>query len=199
MADPKPPFVRFEARPVEDRTASQEAGHYVYKDVVYALITPAGTKDCIEKVAEDWLRDTEEGVRQERLPQSWLDAWKFAYKSWVENREIPVNGIPLDAWPAISPAQHKNCLDANIRTVEELAEATEEGLSRLGMGARALKEKAKAYLETSADTGKVSEELAAMRNQIDALLTRDKEREEELKKLVAENAKLTTALEKEKA
>ena len=40
----RPPYVQFEMRAVEDRQASIDAGHYVAKDVAYAIITPAGSR-----------------------------------------------------------------------------------------------------------------------------------------------------------
>jgi DNA repair exonuclease SbcCD ATPase subunit len=182
--------VIFEERAVEDRAATIESGHYSVKDVHYAIITPAGTKDRIEKIASEWLKDLEEAVRQERFPQTWLDAYKAAYKSWCETREVPENGIPVGSWPGISPAQHKMLLDLNLRTVEQVAEATEEAISRMGMGGRALKAKAQAYLDASEDVGKTSAELESLRQKVDELLARDKEREEQLKTLEAENKAL---------
>ena len=191
--DAKPPFVIFETRAVEDREQSIAEGHYVAKDVVYAIITPAGTKDRIEKVAEDWLRDLEEAVRQERFPQAWLNAYKQAFKSWCETREVPEFGVPVGNWPAISPAQCKMLLDLNLRTIEQVAEANEEALSRMGMGARALKAKAQAYLDASKGDGKVSAELDKLRQEVANLKTRDKEREDELKALKTENEALKKA------
>jgi predicted RecB family nuclease len=47
------------------------------------------------------------------------------------------------------PAQIKTLLDINVRTVEELAAANEETLNRVGMGGRALKQKAIIWLESS--------------------------------------------------
>lgn len=188
--DAKPPFVIFEVRAIEDREASIAEGHYMAKDVVYAVITPAGTKDRIEKVAEDWLRDLEVAVHQERFPQAWLNAYKQAYKSWCETREVPEFGIPVTTWPAVSPAQVRMLLDLNLRTVESVAEATEEALGRMGMGARALKAKAQAYIDASKGDGKVSAQLDKLRQQVDELTTRDKEREDELKALKAENEAL---------
>lgn len=189
-ADAKPPFVTFEVRAVEDRTASIDAGHYVAKDVVYAIITPAGTRDRIEKVATEWLKDLETAVQQERFPQAWLHAYQQAYKGWVENREVPENGIPVSSWPAPSPAQVSMLLDIGLRTVEQVAEANEEAVQRMGMGGRALKAKAQAYLDSAKSDGKLSSELDALRKQVEALTTRDADREAELKTLKAENEAL---------
>ena len=182
MSDiPKPPYVTFETRALEDRNASIEAGHFVAKDVHFALITPAGTKDRIEKIATEWLHDLKEAVQQERFPAEWLDAYNRRYKSWLESREIPEDGSPVVDWPAVSPAQVKMLLDLNIRTVEQLAEATEEALAHMGMGARALKAKAQAWLDSSRGDGKVSAELEQLRQANADLIARDAEREAQFK------------------
>ena len=194
----KPAYVRFEVRPVEDRTETEATGHYVAKDVVYALITPAGTKDQVEKVATDWLRDLEEMVRQERFPASWLAAYKEAYKAWCENREVPEHGIPVTDWPALSPAQVRNLQDIGLRTVEQVAEATEEAISRMGMGGRALKARAQAYIETANDTGKISEQLNNLRKQVEDLQSGDKSLRDRIKALEAENESLKKAVAKDK-
>lgn len=189
--DPKPPYVQFEVRAVEDRTASEEAGHYVAKDVVFAIVTPAGTKDRLEKVASDWIAGLEEGVKQERIPTSWLRAYKHALGEFEKSGDAAaLDGTPIRTWPVVQPSQAKLLLDLNIYTVEQLAELTEEGLNALGMGARALKAKAVAWLDSAGDQGKLSAELANLRLQVETLSARDKTREEELQLLKAENEKL---------
>lgn len=180
---PRPAYVQFEVRAVEDRTATLESGHFVAKDVIYALVTPAGTKDRLEKDAEEWIKSMEEGVSQERIPVQWLEHYRSALKMFKESREMPEVGTPVTSWPALSPSQVKLCLDANLRTVEEVAEATEEAIARLGMGARALKEKAKAWLDSSNTTGKVSAELEALRTANAALETRNSDLLERVKTL----------------
>lgn len=181
--DARPPYVTFETRAIEDRNATLDQGHYVSRDVVFALITPSGSRDRVEKEATTWLKDLEDAVQQERFPVGWLNAYKEALRYWTEAREIPETGFSVINWPMVSPAQVKNLLDINLRTVEDVAEATEEAISRMGMGGRALKEKAKAWLDSSATTGKVSGELEALRAENIRLKSRDIEREAKLKKL----------------
>lgn len=180
---PRPAYVQFEIRAVEDRSASVETGHFVSKDVIFALVTPSGTKDRLEKEALEWLKSVEEGVRQERIPETWLSHYRASLKAFQESREAPESGLSVREWPAISPAQVKLCLDANLRTVEDIAEATEEGLLRLGMGARALKEKAKAWLDSASGPGKVSAELENLRVANEGLETRNADLEARLKTL----------------
>lgn len=164
MSDsPRPPYVVFEKRPVEDRAASEEAGHFVAKDVTFAIITPAGTKDRIEKIAEEWIGGLDEGVRQERIPVEWPKLFRDALKHWEETQEDPEFGTPITSWPAVTPAQVKNIHGANIRSIEDMAEASVEAINRIGMGGQALKQKAQAWLDSSKDTGKTAAELEKLR------------------------------------
>jgi hypothetical protein len=179
----KPNYVRFELRSVEDRTATIEQGHYVGKDVIYAIVTPAGTRDRVENEAEAWLRNVEEGVKQERIPAGWLTYYRQAYEDFKQSRETPEQGTPIIDWPGASPAQIKTLLDINVRTVEQLAAANEETLQRIGMGGRALKQKAIIWLESSNDQGKVAEEIAKLRVENEELKARDAEREIRLQTL----------------
>lgn len=184
--EPKPPFVTFESRPMEDRNASLEAGHYVAKDVNFALITPSGSRDRMEKVAEDWLKDLEEAVRQERFPASWLDQYRQLYKAWQNNQELPETGHPVKEWPVASPSQVRMLIDMGLTTVEHVAEMNEEAVTRIGMGGRALKSKAEEWLKASADVGKVSGEIDSLKKVNEALLSRAEAAEINTKNLAKE-------------
>jgi hypothetical protein len=69
----------------------------------------------------------------------------------------------------ISPSQLLNCQALHILTVEQLAGANEEVLKRLGMGGRSLVDKAKDYLATAKGSGKVVEEIGALRQKTEQL------------------------------
>jgi hypothetical protein len=71
-----------------------------------------------------------------------VDLYQQALENYKQSRETPEQGIAIKDWPGASPAQIKTLLDINVRTVEELAAANEETLMRIGMGGRALKQKA---------------------------------------------------------
>lgn len=177
---PKPAYVRFEYRPVENRTKTIEAGHTVYDDVIFAIVTPAGTRDQVEKVADDWINSVREGVQQERIPSQWLEQYSDALKRFKDSNENTEFGTSLKEWPGATPAQIRTCLAANILSIEDLAAATEEAVTRIGMGGRALKAKAQAWLDASRDTGVAAEELVALRQKNKELEARDEEREAQL-------------------
>ena len=186
----RPPYVVFETRAIEDRAGTLENGHYSTRDVHYAIVTPSGSKDRIEKIATEWLASLKEAVQQDRFPGDWLDAYERKYKTWLEGKEIPEDGTPILGWPAVSPAQSQAIIAANVRTLEDLAAANESTLTAIGMGARALKEKARAWLDSAESTGKTAEELNDLRKQVEAL-TKDKDSNEaKIKALQAEVEKL---------
>lgn len=165
----RPAYVRFEKRAIEDKAASLQAGSVVYKDIDYVLVTPPYSKDCFESKWTQWIKNVEQNVKSGRTPQAWMDHWKQSYEHWKKGEEAPVNGTPVKNWPAITAAQVKTVIASGILTVEDLALANDEGIRRLGMGGRELKNKAMAYVKAAKDTGSVVMENAALKNEIDQL------------------------------
>lgn len=183
----RPAYVTFEIRPEENRQASIEAGHPKFDNVDYAIITPAGSKDRVERPVSAWFAHLAQEVQAERFPSDWLQKYRNDYAAWKEGREAPIDGTPLVSWPPISPAMLKELLGLRVRTVEDLAAANEETLARLGMGARALKQQAVDWLATSNNIGKVAGQLTALQvkleaqaKQIETLLQRNQSLEQQL-------------------
>lgn len=158
----RPPFVRFETRSIEDREATVAKGMYVGNDVDYALITPHGSKDVIEREVKDWLEQLRHQVAQERCNPEWAMAFQRMYEAFKEGKELPVSGTPVLNWPGLSPSQVKQLLSLNFRAVEDVAAMNEEAIARLGMGARALRDRARLFLETAQNVGSVAEKAAAI-------------------------------------
>lgn len=187
--DARPPYVSFLTRAVEDRNASIEKGAVVMVDVDYAIVTPHGSKDRLEKVVKEWFATLDEAVKQERMPQVWVDAYKGAYKAYKEGREVPVTGTSVRNWPLLTPAQVENLISMRVLTVEDLAAANEELLTRLGMGARALKDKATTWLQTAGSPGaKLAERMTDFELQNERLTATNAE-------LVAANTRLQAQVE----
>lgn len=158
----RPAYVRFEKRAIQDKQATISTGHYVSKDEDWVLVTPAYSKDCIEKPAVAFFAQKEKEVRDGRVPQAHLDYWKRAYASWREGQDMPLDGTSVKDWNALSPAQCKNLLDAGVRTIEDLASANDEGLRRIGMGGIDLRNRARAWLQAGKDHGPLVSQVAAL-------------------------------------
>lgn len=188
----RPPYLTFETRSVEDREASIKQGHYVGKDVDFVLITPAGSKDRVERLVAEWLPQTRIEVEAERLPRAWADHYDASYKSFKAGQQLAVVGTPIQDWPGLSPTQFKTLQSLHIRAVEDLAQANAETISRLGMGGNQLKQRAIDFLSASKDVGKVAEEASELRLQLEA----SQKREAELTELVHTMGARLDSLEK---
>lgn len=187
------PYIRFETRAVEDRNATIETGFYKTKDVDYVIIMPPGRMDSIEKVAVEWLNDitrkaqTRDGRRDaidNAYPMEIVDRFKKMYQMYKEEKEIPEEGTAINLVGWLSPAEKQNIIAANIRTLEDLANATEEGLRNIGMGGRALRDKARNALAT-AEGGKAALQIEALERKIEQLQAQLEKQSKKTKKEAA--------------
>lgn len=153
----RPPLVTFETRAEEDRQASIAAGHYVGKNVDYVLVTPPGGNATFEGIAVEWLATK----RQQGSP--FYDKFQDYYDRWKRNEALPERGTPIKMWPVLSPAEIKQVVAAGCTTVEDLAQWPDGDLPKMGMGSVGYKKKAVAWLEAASSTGKLAEQLTAMR------------------------------------
>jgi len=171
MVEAGTPFVQFEIRAIEDRNASIAAGHAVYKDVEFVKITPPGGNLVHEVAVTDQHRER----------------FEKQYDAWKRGVEIPVDGTSIRMWPPATPSVVEMCIAARIRTVEELAEANSNALTRIGMGAQALKEKAAAWLKEAETRGVIAEENADLKLQLNEQAVAIDELRAELARLTADN------------
>jgi len=186
LAKELPPFICFEIRLEEDREKTIETGQYSYKEFDYVLVTPRGSRDTVERRYAEWLAHIEREAANGRFPQDWLSAIKAAYADWKAGREAPITGTPVRTWTVLGPGQQKLLEQCGIRSIEELASANEEALARIGMGGRALRDKARAWLEAAANTGKLAENVAALQVANEQLLERNKDLETRLRNAEAQ-------------
>jgi ATP-dependent Clp protease ATP-binding subunit ClpA len=105
------------------------------------------------------------------------DAIKPAYDAWKEGKEVPLDGISLAAWPAVSEAQIDELRKSGIKTVQDVAAITDTMIGRIQLpNVRGLKDEAKLFLENTdkaslankvseqdATIAQMAEEMAAMR------------------------------------
>ena len=165
----RPAYVRFERVPVEDMAASKSAGHYVARDVDYALITPPYSKDVFKIKVEQWKMNMKQDVHNQRMPEEWMVNYLKAYEMWRNGQEMPLSGTPIKGWGVISPAQQETLIRMMVLTVEDLAAINDEGVKRVGMGGLDLKNKAVAWLSQLNDKGPLTQEIAAVKKENDIL------------------------------
>ena len=179
----RPPYVQWETRAIEDRSASLAAGHYVAKDVDYAVIMRPGSRDKLEKEAIVWLSELRAKDQKNEIPPTWFPAFQASFKAWKDGEEEPVNGTSVKLFPVLTPSQLKTLQSAGIKTIEDLAQIPDQDLGILGIGGLNLKLKARAWLEQAVDKGKLAEENASLKTQMTQM-------QEQLNFLTAELGKL---------
>lgn len=145
----RPPYVEFYDEAVTDPVATKEAGYQKMKSVDYVLIRPLGSKDDFRQEVQDWFKQIEEQAKHGQFDREWVRIYKNMYKQYKEEGKIPVNGMPIEQWAQINKGQALNLKAAGCLSVEDLAEWPDGDLPRIGMGARALKESAIAWLKSS--------------------------------------------------
>ena len=190
---PSKPYLRFETRLIEDRNATIEAGRLVEKPIDFVIIQQVGSNDTTEKPAEEWLKTIREhsqrfGNMGSAYPADWIDTFEKMYGMFKNDQELPVEGTPIRTCPVFNRHEIAMIEGTNIRTVEELAAATSEGLGNIGIGALGLKQRAQTYLDAANGAGKVAMENENLKAKIE-------NQEQEMEVMKRQLAELTAALQ----
>jgi hypothetical protein len=167
-------FAEFETYPVQNNSKTEAEGRPIFDDKTYIRIrTPGDRRSEVHREAKD--------TDKQRFPLQWA--------RFQQGMAQSSSGTPLEQWPLMTPATVLNLKAMGVATVEQLASVTDGNLTNLGMGARSLRDQAKAYLERAGE-GKETRALAAENAQL----------REELEALKANMADLAAAVRrKEKA
>jgi hypothetical protein len=117
-----------------------------YHEVEYLeLLIPGDAKSSPCHLVDDRLRD------------------RYAphYKAFKENREAPSEGTPVEAWLGASNEGLILMLKSlHLKTVENVAEMSDQTISTIGMGGRELRTRAQKFLEVQKKAS-TADELAA--------------------------------------
>lgn len=174
-------FARFFKVPVKNWPKSEAAGSDIFQEEVHVQILMPG--DSLSspvrrvRVADGTL-----------VGKEWTTGFPREWGLFEEGRDQTPDGTSLSEWPPCTISLQATLKAIHIHTVEMLAEANEAALDRLGMDARKLQAKARAFLDTRRDTAaamrhaaeaetaraamvKMTDEMADMRRQLE-LITR---------------------------
>lgn len=162
----RPPYVVFEQRAVEDRNASIQSGGLKMRDVDYVVVRQQGSRDTVEKDALEWLANIDQLAQTGNYPAEWARHFRDKYHAWKAGQAEPELGLSVRHWPSLSKAQAENLIAAGVRTVEDVAAMNEPTMQKVGMGARELKHKAQAYID-SRDANKAAEQITALKAEIE--------------------------------
>lgn len=122
---------------------SEQAGHPVYQDMDFVeIMTPGDMNNIIQRPV------TDKDIKQ----------FSALYKSYKEGLEAPVDGIPLEAWPRLTSASVANYKAMGVKTVENVANMSDQVCNKVSMGAMADRTAAKAYIALAKDTALVQKQ-----------------------------------------
>lgn len=178
-------FVEFYDGTIELGAESRKAGRKIFKNVPHVRIIEPGDRLDVKEfpLKFDSPEAEEEGFDRggyiQRFPRQWA-----AYK---KKESTSHQGTPIELWPNpnLDRARCAELKAQNIHTVEQLAGVTDTNLANLGMGARELREQAKAWLKAAEDSAALNQMAAQnqeLKDEIEAL-------KQQFKELAGEEAK----------
>lgn len=168
--DKQPPFVRFEEREMGlDAAATEKEGRPIPRIVVMACVTPHGSKDVVERVAEDWLKQIRRQAMSGQYNLEWVRFFEEQYKEWIKGNELPREGTPIATWPMTTNESRRRIRAAGYSTVEDLAQVPDSGLMSIGMDGRYWRDTARGWLNEAKDKGLNAKALADANAQIEEL------------------------------
>jgi hypothetical protein len=154
VADKRPPFVRFEEREMGfNLEASELAGRPIPKVVTLACVTPHGSKDVFEKVADEFLAQLKRKALAGEYPTEWLHHFELQYSEFKKGNELPREGTPTKTWAGVSKEQSVRLCALGYTTIEDVAQIPDSGLPMLGLDGRYLRDLARSWINESKDKG----------------------------------------------
>ena len=158
-------WLRLEWQTRVNDAASEAEGRPIHDRVLVGYIIVPGSRDEVPGIIERHLPDGK--IVQDR---GWTKRFAEHIEVFKRDGGAAIIGTPLKAWPAIDARLAADLAAIQIYTVEDIAGLSDGNLSRVGMGARELQAKARAFLAAAKDTAEV-QRLAAENERKDARIS----------------------------
>src|ERR1700744_6632475 len=124
-------YPRFFVDQVQDMVASEQQGRPIYRDEERVEIIMPGNAQT-RFVA--------------RVTTEHTGRWPKESQAFKEGIEISPDGTPLEEWPILKRSQVLELKALGFKRVEQVRDMSDHAIQRVGMGARALKERALIFL-----------------------------------------------------
>ncbi len=145
-------------RAVKDEDASEKQDIPVFNSSVYIKKKVPNSRDLYDQPAKS----------------ADYDKYPDLFTAFEAGKDVPLEGLPIEMWPALDVAQVATMKAANIYTVQALANLAETGLHRLPVGYRNLKTKAQKWLANSDENELLRKQNADLLVRVEALETNQK-------------------------
>jgi len=155
-------LLRFFYDSAKNERASINEGRAIFDTVLYAdVIAPGqGSSTPRFELERVW---SEQSINALGLVEPYRRSAKYEeFFDQVEKfkrleGDMDLGGTPLKMWPRIDRGLAATLASLNILTVEHLAGVPDSALDRIGMGARALRDQARSFLDTAGGSREVSQ------------------------------------------
>ena len=138
------PLFRYEA--VQNKAKSVEEGRPIFRQIPFVTIMSPGDNKNV--IATNVTADP-----KARFPRQW--------EAFERGNEQPLDGTPVNEWPALNMAQVAELKALNMFTIEQVANLDARATQEL-TGLVKLKQQAQAHLSVSKDDGVIYEALDKM-------------------------------------
>lgn len=163
----------FETHSTKNDAKSREAGRPIFDDMIVCKLKFAANKQTVGVFpAHEIFKWHTDPVTGEKEPLTYALAFPDQYRAFMAGEVQIASGTPLSELPFMTQGKRLELKAINILTAEALAAVDGGALKMLGIGGRALKEQAQAYLDSAAGTADVSKmaaENADLRERLAAL------------------------------
>jgi len=143
-------------------STEENVPEYWVKYVNRGMPQSAATEDRVRMMDPDNVKlppGADGGEKLAFMRHRWAQI-KPSFDAWVSGQQLPEYGIPLAAWPALSPEQIKAFQMASIRSIEDVRDMNDTMMQRVRLpNIRDLKKLAGQYLD-GLGTTKLAEENA---------------------------------------
>lgn len=118
-----------------------------------------------KSISNPWLDKLRARLRNKQISERYMEHCLKAFEAYKARQDMPIDGYALVNWKGIDPAAREKLLTMGINSVEKLASMTEEAIQYYGMGARALKDKARNFLVANSEPEQATIKLTKLENE----------------------------------
>ena len=105
----------------------------------------------VEWVDEYWVQIFNKGdpknIMEMAVREDHKERWPNEWQAFLNNEEPDIDGIPLDDFPKMTPAERERCKSLKLRSVEDLVNYPDGQIKDLGGRGHELQRAAKEFLE----------------------------------------------------
>lgn len=131
-ADPSQPRFFMDAQ--QDEAATAAAGRPIFKQrELVQILQPGSPNQPVFEVTDEY-----------------RNRWPEQYAAFKRGEEMSVEGTPLEQWPVLNRQMVMELKALQIYTVEQCAALSDLAVQKIGLGGRAIRDRALAYLDDAA-------------------------------------------------